>query len=200
MSEVMEADFSDSLTFLVCFVLVFGEIVGSSWRLKADFGDFFTFLSHFAGLPGLSEAQTNLHHWTLTLKIGLKFAQQLLKLDSNNGPSFVFFFADFGVWFVSISGAILESKWGKKRQHGPKKVFKGLKVPKSGIFKKCDFTIVNPYFSSLVGAQEEHTRFKMALKRHLKGFKTRTKKSHALFSICWTNSGTDLGVQNGPRN
>ena len=70
----------------------------------------------------------------------------------------------------------MESKRAKKRQHAPKKVLKSFKVPKSSICKKIDFTMVKPYFSSLVGAQDEHKRFKTALKRHLKGFKTPPKK------------------------
>ena len=72
-----------------------------------------------------------------------------------------------------VLGRVLESKWAKKRQHAPKKVLKSFKVPKSSICKTCDFTMVKPYFSSLGGFQDEHKRLKTALKRYLKGFKTR---------------------------
>ena len=50
------------------------------------------------------------------------------------------FFIDFGASSGSISGTILESKWAKKRQHGPKNVLKSLtkigpEIAKNG-FKK----------------------------------------------------------------
>ena len=117
-------------------------------------------------------------------------------MKSKSGPIFGQFFADFGASSGSISGAILESKWAKKRQHGPKKVLKGLKVPKSSNCKKCDFTKGKPYFSSLGGSQDEHKRLKTALKRHLKRFKTRKKrvpKTDLKISICWISFGIDLG-------
>ena len=83
----------------------------------------------------------------------------------------------------------MESKWAKKRQHGPKKVLKSFKVPKSSICKK----------GSLMGAQDEHKRFKTALKRHLKGFKTRKNKSKtSSYSIFWTIFRTDLGSRIDP--
>ncbi len=69
----------------------------------------------------------------------------------------------------------MESKWAKKRQHGPKKVLKSLKVPKSSNCKKCDFTEKKIYFLSLGGSQDKHKRLKTALKRHLKRFKTPKK-------------------------
>ena len=47
-----------------------------------------------------------------------------------------------------------------------------LKVPKCIIFKKCDLTMGKPYFARLGGSQEEYERFRKALKRHLKSFKT----------------------------
>ena len=47
-----------------------------------------------------------------------------------------------------------------------------LKVPKSIIFKKCDFTIGKPYFSRLGGSQEEYERFRKGSKRDLQSFKT----------------------------
>ena len=75
----------------------------------------------------------------------------------------------------------MESKWAKKRQHGPKKVLKSFKVPKSSICKTYDFTMVKPYFSSLGGSQDEHKRLKTALKRHLKCFKTRKIRVPKLF-------------------
>ena len=91
----------------------------------------------------------------------------------------------------------MESKWAKKRQHAPKKVLKSFKVPKSSICKKCDFTMVKPYFSSLGGSQDEHKRLKTALKRHLKGFKTRKKvpKIDLKKLVFGISFGTDLGPE-----
>jgi len=58
------------------------------------------------------------------------------------------------------------------RQDDSNEDIKSLKVPKSIIFKKCDFTMGKPYFSRLGGSQEEYERFRKAPKRHLKSFKT----------------------------
>ena len=80
-------------------------------------------------------------------------------------------------------------------QDGPKKDLKSLKVPKNSICRKCDFPIGRPYFSSLVGSQDEHKTLKTALKRHLKSFKTRkirVPKIDMIFLICWTGFGKDL--------
>jgi hypothetical protein len=47
-----------------------------------------------------------------------------------------------------------------------------LKVPKCIIFRKGDSTMGKPYFSRVGGSEEEYERFRKALKRHLKSFKT----------------------------
>ena len=110
------------------------------------------------------------------------------------------FFADCGASSGSMTGAILESKWANKRQHGPKKVLKSLTVPKSSNCKKCDFTAVKTYFSSLGGSQDEHKRLKTALKRYLKRFKTRKKVPNIDLTILFfgISFGTDLGARMDP--
>ena len=69
-------------------------------------------------------------------------------------------------------GFVLGLEWAKMRQDDSNEDIKSLKVPRSIIFKKCDFTIGKPYFLRLGGSQEEYERFRKAPKRHLKSFKT----------------------------
>ena len=58
------------------------------------------------------------------------------------------------------------------RQDDSNEDIKSLKVPRSIIFKMCDFTIGKQYFSRLGGSQEEYERFRKVPKRHLKSLKT----------------------------
>ena len=90
----------------------------------------------------------------------------------------------------------MESEWAKKRQHAPKKALKSFKVPKHSICKKCYFTNVKPYFSSLGGSQYKHKRLKTALRRHVKSFKTRKRVLRIdLNKLLFGSSfGTDLGA------
>ena len=76
------------------------------------------------------------------------------------------------VRFGFILGSVLGLEWAKMRQDDSNEDIKSLKVPRNIIFKKCDFTMGKPYFSRLGGSQEEYERFRKALKRHLKSFKT----------------------------
>ena len=64
--------------------------------------------------------------------MGPNLAPKLLNMESTSGPIFGPFLGKF--W--AMLGAILESKWAKKRQHVPKKVLKSLTVPKSSNCKK----------------------------------------------------------------
>ena len=111
------------------------------------------------------------------------------------------FLFNYRLCFRCILGPILGSKWAKKRQDGPKKDFKSLKVPKSSICKKCCFLKGKQHFSSLGGSQDEHKTLKTALKRHVKSFKTQKKnvpKHDLIFSIFWTNFWTELGPKMVP--
>ena len=87
------------------------------------------------------------------------------------------------------------------RQDGPKKDLKSLKVPKNSNCKKRDFTKGELYFLSLGGSQDEHKRLKMALKRHLKCFKTRKFRVPKLtfVFIFWTGFGAHLGPKMDPK-
>ena len=112
-------------------------------------------------------------------------------------------FLNFGQRFRSILGAILGLKRVMKRQDGPKKDLKSLKVPKNNMCKNCDFSLGKQCFSSLGGSQDEHKRLKNALKRDLKSFKTRQKSvptNCQKMTICWTSCGTDLGPKLNPKN
>ena len=53
--------------------------------------------------------------------MGPKLAKKPVNMESKSEPFLDYFFPDLGVSSGSISGTILESKWAKKRQHGPKK-------------------------------------------------------------------------------
>ena len=81
------------------------------------------------------------------------------------------FWGRFFVFFRQLLGSILGQEWAKMRQDDSNEDIKS-QVPKSIIFKKCDFTMGKQYFSRLGGSQEEYERFMKALKRHLKSFKT----------------------------
>ena len=142
---------SDGFTFWSCYVLVFYEDFGSSWRVEADFDGSFTFLSCFGGLRGIPEARGKKNSWLLEPKIRQTVAQKLQKNGIKKWTNFWPVFSDFLASCESISGAILGSEQVKKRQHGPKKDLKSFKVPKNSICKKCDFPNVKPYFSSLGG-------------------------------------------------
>ena len=110
--------------------------------------------------------------------------------------------SDFLFFSGSNSGPILGSKWAKKRQDAPKKDFKSLKVPKSSIFKKCGFPMGKLYFLSFGSSQDEHKMLMMALKRHLKSFKTpRTffPKINLNNSICWISVGTHWASRMGAK-
>ena len=81
------------------------------------------------------------------------------------------------------------------RQDDSNEDIKNLKVPKTNIFKKCDFTMGKPYCSRLGGSQEEYERFRKAPKRHLKSFKTskeRFLKMEPKKNSFWTNFGAEM--------
>ena len=89
--------------------------------------------------------------------------------------SLVQFWVHAGSILGSVLGSILGLEWAKRRQDDPNEEIKGLKVPKSSIYKKCGFTIGKASFSRLGGSQDEHKRLRKAPKRPLKSFKTSKK-------------------------
>ena len=77
-----------------------------------------------------------------------------------------------------------------------------LKAPKCITFKKRDLIIGKPYFSRLGGSQEEYERFRKALKRHLKSFKTskeRVPKMEPKKASFWTNFGAKKDPEMDPK-
>ena len=111
----------------------------------------------------------------------------------------------FWVRFESILGSDLGFFWGlewaKMRQDDSNENIKSLKLPRSIIFKKCDFTTGKPYLLSLGGSQEEYERFRKVPKRHLKSFKTskeRVPKMEPKKNSFWTNFGAEMEPEMEP--
>jgi len=71
-----------------------------------------------------------------------------------------------------VLGSVLGLEWVKIGQDDSNEGLMNLQVPKCIIFKKCDFIMGKQYFSRLGGSEEEYERFRKALKRYLKSFKT----------------------------
>ena len=87
------------------------------------------------------------------------------------------------------------------RQDDSNEDIKSLKVPRSIIFKKCNFTIGKLYFLRLGGSQEEYERFRKAPKRHLKSFKTskeRVPKMEPKTISVWTIFGVEMDPEMEP--
>ena len=105
-------------------------------------------------------------------KMAPKIGQKLRKNGTKNGTILGPILGPFWVDLMSVLGSVLGLEWAKMRQDGSNEDSKSLKVPRSIIFKKCDFTIGKQYLLSLGGSQEEYERFRKAPKRHLKSFKT----------------------------
>ena len=115
-------------------MLVLEENVGSSWRLKADFDESFTFLSCFAGLPGLLEARGNLHLWVSRPKMGPKLA-------------FVFLI------FAPVWGPFREPVWGQNQLRsakvGPRRTSRASEYRKTTFAKTIIFQLENKTFRVL---------------------------------------------------
>ena len=131
----------------------------------------------------------------------------MVKQCSKMGPQIEQLLVQFWVHFGSILGSVLESvlglKWAKMRQDDSNEDIKRLKVPRSIIFKKCDFIMGKPYFLRLGGSQEEYERFRKAPKRHLKSFKTSKEKVPKMEpkNSFWTNFGAEMDSEmESPKN
>ena len=127
-------------------------------------------------------------------KIGPKMEQLLVQ-----------FLVHFGSILGSVLGSVLRLEWAKMRQDDSNEDIKSLKVPKSIIFKKCNFTIGKQYFLRLGGSQQEYERFRKAHKRHLKSLKTSKERvpkmepKKQFFNQFWSRNGPRNGTQNGPQ-
>ena len=115
------------------------------------------------------------------------------------GPKIEQILGLFWVYVGSTLGSVLGLEWAKMRQDDSNEDIKSLKVPRSIIFKKCDFTMAELYFLRLGGSQEEYERFrKAAPKRHLKSFNTSKERvpnmepKKQFLNQIWS--------RNGPRN
>ena len=119
------------------------------------------------------------------------------------GPKIEQILVQFWVHFGSILGFVLGSvlglEWAKMPQDDSNEDIKSLKVPKSIIFKKCDFTFRKPYFLRLGSSQEEYERFRKAPKRHLKSFKTSKErvpkmepKQKQFLNQFWSRNGPEM--------
>ena len=96
------------------------------------------------------------------------------------GPTIEQILVQFWVQFGTILGYVLGLEWAKMRQDDSNADIKRLKVPRSIMFKKCNFIIGKPYFLRLGGSQEDYERFRKAPKRHLKSSQNMEPKKQFL--------------------